>query len=84
MIYTVTDFVLLGISILLIFLIFCLSNFINNSKSPVDIILQSNLAVYSNKVSSPHSPDREKPFLSISRLRLPLLKCRKATVAKLK
>ena len=61
MIYTLTNLNCLDISILLIFLIFCLPDFINNCKSPVDTISRTNLAVYNNKVSSPHSPDRKSP-----------------------
>ena len=64
MIYTLTDFVCLDISVLLIFLVFCLSDFINNCKSQVDTLSKVNLAVYHNKVSSQSSPDRKKalPF----------------------
>ena len=59
MIYTLTDFVCLDVSIQLIFLIICLSGFIDNCKSPVDIISKTNLSVYNNKVSSQYSPDRK-------------------------
>ena len=45
-------FVCVDILILLIFLIFCLSEFIDNCKSPVDTISENNLSVYNNKVSS--------------------------------
>ena len=38
MIYILVDFICLDISILKVFLIFCLSDFIDNCKSPVDII----------------------------------------------
>ena len=61
MIYTLIDFICLDISILLIFLVFCLSDFIDNCKSPVDIISKTNLTVYNNKVSSQHSPDKKSP-----------------------
>ena len=57
MIYTLTDFTCLGIFILLIFLIFCLSDFIDNCKSQVDNISEVNLAIIHNKVSSQYSPD---------------------------
>ena len=57
MIYTLTDSICLDISILLTFLVFCLSEFINNCKSNVDIIPKSNLAFYHNQISSPDSPD---------------------------
>ena len=77
-------FVCLDILILLTSLMFCLSEFVDNCKSPADIISETNLSVFNNKVSSQYSPDRKKSFLSNSRLRRPLLKCRKATVAKLK
>ena len=63
---------------------FCLSEFINNCKSNFNIIPKSKLAIYRIQISSPDSPDSGKPFLSNSRMRRPLLKCRKATVAKLK
>ena len=52
-------FVCLDILILLTFLIFCISEFIDNCKSPVDIISESNLSVYNNKVPSQYSPDRK-------------------------
>ena len=52
-------FVCLDILILLTFLKFCLSEFIDNCKSPVDTISESNLYVYNNKVSSQYSPDRK-------------------------
>ena len=45
-------FVCLDILILLTFLIVCLSEFINNCKSPVDTISETTLCVYDNKVSS--------------------------------
>ena len=54
-------FVCLDILILLTFLIFCLSEFIDNCKSPVDTISETNLYVYNNKVSSQNSPDRKIP-----------------------
>ena len=38
---------------------FCLSEIIDNCKSPVDTISETNLSVYNNKVSSQYSPDRE-------------------------
>ena len=54
-------FVGLNILILLTFLIFCLSEFIDNCKSPVDIISEANFSIYNNKVSSQYSPDRQSP-----------------------
>ena len=54
-------FVCLDILILLTFLIFCLSEFIDNCKSPVDTISETNLYVFNNKVSSQNSPDRKIP-----------------------
>ena len=83
MVYTLIYFIYLDICILLIFVIFCLSEFINHCKSPVDTNSESNLVIHHNKVSSQYSPDRKKTFLSNSHPRRPLLKCRKATVAKL-
>ena len=64
MIYTFLDLICLDRFILLLFPNFCLSEYINNCKSPVDIVTKSNLGSYSNKVSSPHLPDRKKtlPF----------------------
>ena len=61
MIYTLTDFICLNISILLIFLMFCLSDFIDNCKSPVDTFSETNSFVYNNKVSSQYSLDRNSP-----------------------
>ena len=61
MIYTLVDFFCLDISIFLIFVIFCLSDFIDNCESPVDIIYKTNSSVYNNEVSSPYSPDRKSP-----------------------
>ena len=84
MIYTLIYFICSDICILRVFVIFCLSEFINNCKSPVKTNSESILVIYHNKVSSQYSPGRKKPFLSNSRLRRPLLKCRKATVAKSK
>ena len=83
MIYTLVYFICLDICILLIFVIFCLPEFIDNCKSPVITNSKSNLVIHHNKVSSEDSPGRKKSFLWNSRLRGPLLKCRKATVAKL-
>ena len=54
-------FVGLNILILLTFLIFCLSEFIDNCKSPVDTVSETNLSIYNNKVSSQNSPDRKRP-----------------------
>ena len=54
MINTLTDLICLEISMLLIFLMFWLSDFIINSQSNVDIISKSNLAFYHNKISLPH------------------------------
>ena len=61
MIYTLTDFSCLDISILFIFLIFCLSGFIHSCKSNVDFILEPNLAIYHKKISSLYSPDSKSP-----------------------
>ena len=61
MIYTLIYLNCFDILILLTFLIICLSDFINKCKSPVDIISETNLSVYNNKVSSQHSPDRKSP-----------------------
>ena len=61
MICTLIYFVCLDILILLTFLIFCLSEFIDNCKSPVDTISEDNLSIYNNKVSSQYSPDRKSP-----------------------
>ena len=61
MICTLIHLVCLDILILLIFLIFCLTKFIDNCKSPVDTISENNLSVYNNKVSSQYSPDRKSP-----------------------
>ena len=56
MIYTLTDFAYLDISILLVFLIFCLSDFINNCKSNVDNVSSPNLALNQYQISSPDLP----------------------------
>ena len=61
MICTLIYFVCLDILILLTFLIFSLSEFIDNCKSPVDTISEDNLFIYNNKVSSQYSPDRKSP-----------------------
>ena len=61
MICTLIYFVCLDILILLTFLTFCLSEFIDNCKSPVDTISEDNLSIYNNKVSSQYSPDRKSP-----------------------
>ena len=61
MIYALTDFICLDISILLIFLILCLSDFIDNCKSPVDTISETNLSFTNDKVFSQNSPDRKSP-----------------------
>ena len=61
MICTLIYIVCLDILILLIFRIFCLSEFIDNCKSPVDTISEKNLSVYNNKVSKQYSPDRKSP-----------------------
>ena len=61
MIYTLIFFIYYDVLILLAFLIFCFSDFIDNCKSPVDIISVTNLSVYNNKVSSQYSPDRKSP-----------------------
>ena len=61
MIYTSIYFICFDILVLLNFLISCLSDFIDNCKSPVDIIFNTYLSVHSNKVSSRYSPDRKSP-----------------------
>ena len=61
MIYTLIYFICFDILILLTFLIMCLSDFIDICKLPVDIISETNLSVYNNKVSSQYSPDRKSP-----------------------
>ena len=61
MIYTLIYFICFDILILLTFLIFCLSDFIDNCKSPVDIISETNLSVCNNNVSSQYSLDRKSP-----------------------
>ena len=82
MIYTLIYFICLDVYILLIFVIFCLSEFIIKCKSPVNTNSESKLVINHNKISSQYSAGRKKTFLSNSRPRRPLLKCRKATVAK--
>ena len=62
MIYTLIDYICLDICKLLIFVIFCLSEFLNNCKSPVNINSESNLVIHHNKVSSQYSPGRKRPF----------------------
>ena len=59
MIYTLIYFICFDILIVLTFLIFCLSIFIDNCKSPVDIVSETNLSVYNNQISSQYSPDRK-------------------------
>ena len=54
---------------------------INNWKSNCDIISKPNLAIYHHQISPPDSPDSKSHSFSNSRLRRPLLKCRKAIVA---
>ena len=54
-------FVSIDILILLTFLIFCLSEFIDNCKSAVDTISEKKLTVYINKLPSQYSPDRKSP-----------------------
>ena len=61
MIYILIYFICFDILLLLTFLIFCLSDFIDNCKSPVDIISNTNLSVHNNKASSRYSPDRKSP-----------------------
>ena len=65
MIYTLTDFICLHISILLTFLVFCLVDFINICKSKKDTISKSNLTVYHKWISSPDSPDSKSPSFGI-------------------
>ena len=60
MIHALVDLICLDISILLIFVIFCLSDFIDKCKPPVNIIYKNNSSVY-NTVSSQYSPDRKSP-----------------------
>ena len=55
MIFILIYFVCLDILILLTFLMFCLSEFIDNCKSPVDTVSETNIYVYNNKVSSQYS-----------------------------
>ena len=61
MIYTSTDFICLDVSLLLIFLIICLSDITDICVSSVDIIFKTNSSVYNNKVSPQFSPDRKNP-----------------------
>ena len=61
MIYTLTDFICLDISILLAFLVFCLVDFINICKSKIDTISKSNLTVYHKRISLPDSRDSKNP-----------------------
>ena len=61
MIYTLIYFICFDVLILLTFLIFCLSEFIDNCKSSVDTISENILSVYSRKVPSHYSPDRKSP-----------------------
>ena len=49
MIYTLHDFICLDFSKLIIFLVFCFSDFINNCQSNVDIILKPKLAIFDKK-----------------------------------
>ena len=58
MISTLIYFICFDILKLFTFLIFCLSDFIDKCKSPVDIISETNLSVSNSKVSSQNSPDR--------------------------
>ena len=83
MIYTLIYFICLDVYILLIFVIFSLSDFNIKCKSPINTNSEANLVISHNKVSSQYSAGRKKTFLSNSRPRRPLLKYRKATVAKL-
>ena len=57
MIFTLIGFICSDVSVLLAFMIFCLSDFVNNCKSNVDIISNYNLALYHHHISSPDSPD---------------------------
>ena len=61
MIYTLTDFICLDISILLAFLMFYISDFINNCMPKVDIITNPNLALCQYQIFSPGSPNRKRP-----------------------
>ena len=63
MIYTLTDFICLDISIQITLLIFCLSDFIDNCKPPVGTISKTRLSNNNNKVSSQFSSDKKAlPF----------------------
>ena len=66
MIYTLIYFMFLDICILLIFVSFCLSEFINNCKSSININSKSNLVIRYNKVSSQfhsiHQVEKAHPF----------------------
>ena len=59
MIYTLTDFVCLDVSMLLVFFIFCLSDIINNCKSNNDIISNLNLDIYNHQI---HQVVKVLPF----------------------
>ena len=61
MIYTLIYFIGFDILILLTFLIFCLSVFIDNCKSPIANTAETSSSVYNNMVSSQYSPDRKSP-----------------------
>ena len=63
MIYTLIDFICVDICILLIYVIFYISEFFNNCKSPVNTNSESNLVIHQNKVSSQYSPGRKKTFI---------------------
>ena len=60
-IQTLTEFVYLDVSILLTFLIFCISDFIYSCKPYVDKFSKPYLSYCHNKVSSHYSPDRKNP-----------------------
>ena len=57
MIYTLAVSICLDISVLLVFLISSVSDFINNCKSNVVTTHSPNLALNQYQISSPYSPD---------------------------
>ena len=63
MFYTLIYFIFFDILILLTFLMFCFSDFVDICTSPVDIISETKLSVHNNIVSSQSSPDRKIPSL---------------------
>ena len=59
--HTLPDFICQQVFVLLVCLIFCLSDFINNCKSKVDIFSNSISAVHHHQISSPDSPGSKSP-----------------------